>query len=615
MTEARARAAHAKSGALVRWWALLVVGALLCAPLGAACIWLYQHDGGAPLFEIAFTELRVRDVGTRHPPLVGLSGRLAEPPDTGCHPGPASFYLLAPVYRLLGASYFALRVSQAALNAGAVLVALWLARRRAGTPGVVALGVVLGALMLGFGLQVFTEPWNAFLPTLWFMPFLLATWSVVAGDEQLLPVVAAFGSCCGQTHIPYLAVCGALGILAALVVLWRWLYAVRRRLPARRFWQPGLIALGIAALIWAPPVVDELWGSGNLSLVLDFLSHPREARVGLGAASALVVQRLDVYFLFSAPLKTPGLLRIPLAELPSTARGACVLGAWLLSAGVALHLRQRSLLALHATIAATVCVAIASVSRITGIPFLYLLFFCWSIGGLVLLSILGTAGCWLLARGNAPSSRWLPAGAALGLASTSLLVLRLVGSQHSALESRVPSTQLTQLGRAAARAIARGIGAPEGVHGRYLVTWNDAVFYGEQGLGLLVELERHGVRAFVSPDYIASVGAHRVIEPRHATARVHLANAGWIEVARGEPGVVEVAHSALRTPELQQEHARIRAELLETFRKLNQPELSVALDRGRRALGVPGLTSWDHLKLMRLYEIGEPTSVFVQRLR
>jgi hypothetical protein len=460
-----------------------------------------------------------------------------------------------------------------------------------------------------------TEPWNAFLPTLWFMPFLLATWSVADGDEKLLPVVAAFGSFCGQTHIPYLAVCGALGILSVLVVLGRWIHAVQQRLPARRFWQPCLVALGITALLWLPPIFDELWGSGNLSLVLDFLSHAREARVGLGEASALVVQRLDVYFLVSAALKTPGLLRVPLEELPSTARGACVLVAWLLSAGVALQLRKRGLLALHATIAAALCVAIASVSRITGVPWLYLLFFAWTLGGLVSFSILATAGCWLLARREAPSSRWLQTGAGLGLAFMSLLALRLIGSQHTTLESRVPSKQLTQLGRVAARAIQQGIGAAEGVNGRYLVTWDDAVFYGEQGLGLLVELERHGVRAFVSPDFIASVGVHRVIDPGRATARIHLANAGWIAVARRVPGAVEVAHTGLSTREAQEEHARIRAELLETLRTIKRTDLSSALDLARRKLEFAELTAWDHFKLMRLYEIGEATSVFVVPLR
>jgi hypothetical protein len=612
VVDARARAT---GSALARWWPVLLVAALLFVPLVAGCVWLYQHDRGAPLFELAFTEMRVRDVGTQHTPLVGLNGRLAVPPDVGCHLGPASFYLLAPVYRLLGASYFALRVSHVTLNAGAIVLALWLARRRAGTPGVLALGVVLGMLMLGFGLQVLTEPWNAFLPTLWFVPFLLATWSVLDGDEKLLPVAAALACICGQTHIPYLPVCGALGVLAALVVLGRWAGAVRRRNPTRRFWQPVLVALGVAALFWAPPIVDELWASGNLSLVFGFLSHPREATVGIAEASALLVQRLDVYFLLSAPLKTPGLLRVPLAEAPSTARGALVVAVWLLSAGVALRLRQRTLLALHATTAAAVAVAVASVSRIAGIPWLYLLFFGWSIGGLVLLSILGSAGCWLRTLRPALSARWYHAAAAFGLVLTATLVLRLAASDRSSLESRAPATQLTQLASMAARALQQGIGAADGADGLYFVSWQDGVYYGDQGHGMANELERRGLRAFVEPGYVASVGAHRVIEPQRATAQIHLATGGWIEVVRNAPGAVEIAHAGLRTRELEEERARILAQLRATLAKIKQPDLLVALDRDRRAMVNSALTGWDHLQLMRLHDIGEPASVFVLPLR
>ena len=45
---------------------------------------------------------------SRHTPLIGLPGRIGTYPDQGSHPGPLSFYLLAPTYRLLGSSSWAL---------------------------------------------------------------------------------------------------------------------------------------------------------------------------------------------------------------------------------------------------------------------------------------------------------------------------------------------------------------------------------------------------------------------------------------------------------------------------------------------------------------------------
>ena len=61
-----------------------------------------------PVLDLAMTEFRVRDVGGRHTPLIGLPGRIGNFPEQGSHPGPLSFYLLAPTYRLLGSTSWAL---------------------------------------------------------------------------------------------------------------------------------------------------------------------------------------------------------------------------------------------------------------------------------------------------------------------------------------------------------------------------------------------------------------------------------------------------------------------------------------------------------------------------
>jgi hypothetical protein len=123
---------------------------MLILPLCAAAVWLRRHDRWAPVFDLAFVEVRVRDVGTARTPLLGLPGRLGRAL-TGSHPGPLAFYLLAPLYRLLGGSYWALRASMIALDSAAILSALALAHRRAGVGAVLATGVVVSWLELGFG--------------------------------------------------------------------------------------------------------------------------------------------------------------------------------------------------------------------------------------------------------------------------------------------------------------------------------------------------------------------------------------------------------------------------------------------------------------------------------
>src|SRR5437870_2201302 len=114
-----------------------VVIALLSLPLLAASVWLLGNRW-APLFDMAMFEMRVRDVGTSHTPLVGLSGRFGRFPELGSHPGPLALYLLAPVYRLLGSSYWALRASCSLSTAAAIVVSILIARRRSWATGVIA---------------------------------------------------------------------------------------------------------------------------------------------------------------------------------------------------------------------------------------------------------------------------------------------------------------------------------------------------------------------------------------------------------------------------------------------------------------------------------------------
>ncbi len=197
------------------------VAALLVSPLLSVVIWMHGVDHWAPILDEALIEMRVRDVGTRDTPLVGLPGRLSRselPAGYGSHPGPVSFYLLAPSYRLFGSTYWALRVATVLSNALAVVAALALARRRGGTWAVLAVGLALGVLELGFGLVRLTAPWNPHLPLLWFVVFLVAAWVVLCGDVAMLPVAAFAGTYCAQTHVPYVAVCGPLGLLLAAAV-------------------------------------------------------------------------------------------------------------------------------------------------------------------------------------------------------------------------------------------------------------------------------------------------------------------------------------------------------------------------------------------------------------
>ena len=113
-------------------WA--IVGGLLILvglPLVVAAVSL-RRPHWYPVLDLAMTELRLRDVGTRHTPLIGLPGRIGPSlAEQGSHPGPLSFYLLTPFYRLFGSSAWAMQAATVVLNLAALGTALVIAVRRA----------------------------------------------------------------------------------------------------------------------------------------------------------------------------------------------------------------------------------------------------------------------------------------------------------------------------------------------------------------------------------------------------------------------------------------------------------------------------------------------------
>lgn len=142
------------------WWA-----ALIASPLVLAAIWLAWKPW-APTLDMAMTELRVRDVGTTQTPLIGLPGRIGNFPDQGSHPGPWSFYLVAPFYWVSGRRAWGLEFASAMLNAVALGVAVWLGHRLHRAKGVVLVAAIGAVAVRGYGLSVLTHPWNPYFPVL-----------------------------------------------------------------------------------------------------------------------------------------------------------------------------------------------------------------------------------------------------------------------------------------------------------------------------------------------------------------------------------------------------------------------------------------------------------------
>lgn len=559
------------------------------------------------------TELRVRDVGGRSTPLVGLPGRIGTLDQQGSHPGPLSFYALAPTYRLLGSTAWALQVATVIVHAVAMGVALVIAGRRGGARLILAVAVLLAALTAGYGGGALTEPWNPYLPLLWWVVFLLAVWSVLCGDLLLVPVAVLSASFCAQTHVPYLALALGLGALMAAVTAVRWWRQPNDRSSVLR-WVGASIGLGV--LLWLPPTLDQVrHDPGNYRMLIEHFSNPTEEVEGLRNGLEVGLRYFDLAHLVRGDISDPGwLVTSAGGHLPSADRGLAFVAMWAAAAVVATKRRRRPLMALHAVVAVGLALMIVSISRIFGVVWYYLALWGWAIGLLAFLATTWSFAEVAAARWSAERRTQVSRSGTVGLAVLGALIVGRfsVAAWDSPHADATVAAELAAVIDDTDAGLDANAGAATGHDGRYLITWSDALHIGSQGFGLLSELERRGFDAHVEPGRHVPATAHRVLDPSSATARVHLATGIYVERWRAVPDAVEVASIDPRSAAERAEQDELRASVIATLGKLGLSDLiqqvddnlfGAAIDRR-----VPELTQQ---QMGRMLEIGGPLSIFV----
>lgn len=583
------------------WWRRTwVVGvallALLALPL-AVGLGVLHSPRWYPILDLAQTELRVRDVGTRHTPLVGLAGRIESQGVRGSHPGPLSFYGLRPVYTLLGDRAWGLQVATAAVHLAAMAAALWIAARRGGERLMVAMAAVLAVLGHLYGATTLTEAWNPYLPIMWWLVCILAAWSVLCDDLAMLPVAVFAGSWCVQTHISYLGlVTGMAAALAAVVAVMAWRRrgdrAARRRLAG---WMA--VALGVGAVLWLPPLLDQVrHDPGNLSIVVGNFRHPTAATIGPARGLRLVAAHLDLWHLRGGGIKDAGAPWV----------GYALVAAWLASVAVAAGRRAGpALLRLDAVLGLVLLLSLVSASRIFGVVWFYLTLWSWVTAALMLLAVGWTAVA-VAPAGVRRVAPWL--AGAVALAFTGLFVADAARVDvPAAAESRVVGDLA---GPTAAALTAPGApgGGPDG---HYRVTWVDPVSLGAAGEGLILELGRRGFDARGSAIEEEALGTHRVIAPEAATGEVHLAVGNDItRWRRDHPEAREVAYVDHRSAA---ERARYRRLLRRATDQMTAAGLDARGLEDRLALVAfaPGTPEDVRRTVNALAGLGQPTAVFL----
>ena len=592
----------------------------LVSPLLVAAVVLYFRHW-VPILDMVMTEFRVRAVGGADTPLVGLPGRIGDFPDQGSHPGPWSFFLVAPFYRLAGATPWGMQLASVVINgacAGAIVV---LGRRRFGVRGAVVFGTLVAIAIRGYGLNVLTHPWNPYFGVLLWMLALIAAWFVLAGDPWMALIVVVTTNLAAQTHVPYLPNAIALNAVVLGWLTWRVVLARRQQEvgPVR----PLLWMLAIGALFWVPPIAQQLRDEpGNIvRLIRHFATEQPEPSIGLRSALQLISQHFDLLAIArDLVLHDQAFMQRASQAGSFSWFGLLVLVAWGAAVSWAFRTRHRDLLALHAVTATALLAGWISISRIFGRVWFYLTL--W-MSSAVLLAMLGIAWTvWIIiqqrlaARGATDArnrSEALRLGT-IGAIGAVMTLLSLVAATSLQEPDHVMADGVRAVVPDVAAALEAQLGSATGKDGTYIVFWQESVFPGAQGFGLLGELERGGYRVGVDNTWRVPATPERVLRPGEWNSEIHLVSGSYIDEwrARVGQGYVEVAGYDGRTDDQRQRFAALAERVDRRLTEIGRADLIPIVDLNILGASLePGLPVDIVDDLGEMLDLGEPLAVFI----
>ncbi len=203
------------------------------------------------------------------------------------HLGPAFFYFAVPVYLLLGETTRGMAVAALAWNVVFLVALLGGASRLAPRSGPFVAALLLFVFLEARGVGWLLSSWNPHLAMLPFGVALLAAARLATGEGRALPVLVLAGSVVLQGHMvwaPPLALAGGVGLLLCVWPVARRALGIPtyrdqaaevrdgtqadaapaedHRLDGARLSRGAILAaIGVAVLLWALPVHDELTGS------------------------------------------------------------------------------------------------------------------------------------------------------------------------------------------------------------------------------------------------------------------------------------------------------------------------------------------------------------------
>lgn len=455
----------------------------------------------------ALIELQTRDVG-QHPVLVGLYSR-----DGWNHPGPALFYLLALPYQLSGSNSIGLHLGALVINGAAITGMAVIARRRGGTPLLLVTLLASAVLVRTLGPDFLHDPW---VPSVTVLPFgllVLLAWEATAGKAWALPVGAGVASFCVQTHAGFAlpAVPLLLGSAAWLVVgAWR-----SRRPAPRDLRRAGIVAIVVLAVMWLPPLVDQVTGSpGNLTEVAEYFNDPdpEQRRHGFGDGLRVVADQ----FTLSPEWLTGADRANPFTGEPGAIRSTPVpvlLVPFALAIAVAVRRRWPDAALLAGTVTVALGLGVLSITRVIGNLFVYRLRWTWVLAALAMVVV-----AWVVVRlvtgwRRRAWDRW--AAPAVVVVLVSLTVASTVAAARAGSPYPHESAALPPVVDAVEEALPDRDG--------HVIVRSDTFSGNLYAVTLVLLLERRGLPVRVEEEDEKALGRHRVHDegPVRATLVVY----------------------------------------------------------------------------------------------
>ena len=466
--------------------------------------------------DLSVIRLRALDVGTSNTPLVGPYSRFQ-----WNHPGPSLSFAFAPWARLFGNSGVGILIGAFVANLAAMFGAAWIARRSSKVLFFLTSIVLAAFVLLAQSGELF-NPWNPFVVVLPLFAALIAAWATFRGDRVAAVVLVIAASFAIQGHIG----AAPLGVLALLIGGGGLLYAIVRSQGEERrdFVTTSLIAVGVMFVCWIPPLLDQLFGTGNLGRLVEFQFTDTQPSAGLRFALDQVTRLLTF-----PPGREVGFLGVvgngPVVPWMAIVLLAATVVAW----KKGWHDRLQLALVAWLSIAATGL----AISGIKGIPFQYVFRWSWA-----MVLVVWIACAWVgvsLLLEFAPVRRWFTAGASLVLAGL-LGALLLFGVSFRTVQGWDEQLRLYEPLMQPTLDVLQE--APKPV----MVVTYLGLADGTVANELLARGDELGLDLRRTPELTFIFGSKRSVDPADAKSELVLATRGEYEQYRNDPRFTLIAH-------------------------------------------------------------------------